>query len=172
MEHENKLSILLTMFLIVVFSGTLIAALTEKVMVVKITPMIITIPGIILCSIQLYREIKLRKVKAAKEKVPTGEYEVEIERNYLVKVGTFFAWVAGFFFVSWLLGFAIGVITFIIAYVWVRARARWYAVILSAVIGFALLYYFGEIMLILWPKGIFQDLVDPFLNPIWEFLRF
>lgn len=77
-----------------------------------------------------------------------------------------FAWFLAVYLAIWLLGFKIGVLAFLVAYIGLKARVQWFLV-LSLLAGLvALLAFFDVALKVYWPSG----LLEQWLGERWPWL--
>ena len=160
----NRLSSrwLLTFFFLCVF---IIAIKTgwEWPYIAKLMPVYIAaIPGLILCLVQLYRDIIASGESSAEHTggIQMDEvYEVNLdEKTERRRTVLFFLWFAGGALAVWLLGMVIGLPLLVLLYCLVEGKEKWTISALMGVCSFAIVWGVFEYMLEMkWPPGALLD---------------
>jgi MFS family permease len=153
---------LLTFFFLCVF---IIAIKTgwEWPYIAKLMPVYIAaIPGLILCLVQLYRDIT-----ASAESKEEHSAAIDMDEVYEVKLDEkterrrtvlFFLWFAGGALAVWLLGMVIGLPLLVLLYCLVEGREKWTTSIFMGVCSYAIVWGLFEYMLEMrWPPGALLD---------------
>lgn len=164
-QSLNNFSTWLTLVMLVIFS-TMVAMATQYPPRAAMMPLIVGIPGIALCAIQLlidfgtasgwFSKIKSRPQagselppeaaallaeSAAEEEEP--EFGAHTVRNELVMWGYFIAFIAGVLF----FGFMPAIPILVGAYLFHQARTSWWVALLAAATSLGVLYFLFEIVL-------------------------
>ncbi len=119
------------------------------------------IPGILLASTQLFRDITGWESRIAAKGVEMDETAMggELERRIeITRTVTFFGWFAGAAVIVWLLGIIYGLPLFVLLYTYIDGREKWWMSILMGAGAFVLVWgLFEGIFEVLWPPGLFFE---------------
>ncbi|MEE9232440.1 MAG: tripartite tricarboxylate transporter permease, partial [Nitrospirales bacterium] len=131
-------------------------------LIAKIMPVYIgAIPGIILASSQLFRDVTGWESRIAAKGVEMDETAMggELERRIeITRTVTFFGWFAGAAVIVWLLGIIYGLPLFVLLYTYIDGREKWWMSILMGAGAFVLVWgLFEGIFEVLWPPGLFFE---------------
>ncbi len=130
--------------------------------IAKLMPVYVAaIPGIILVSAQLIRDVTGWEARTVAKGVEMDETAMgsELELNVeITRTVSFFGWFAGAAVVVWLLGIVIGVPLFVLLYTYIDGREKWWMSLLMGAGAFALVWgLFEGIFEVLWPPGLFFE---------------
>jgi hypothetical protein len=151
----------LTLFFLIVFViGTVVGWGWPDI--AKIMPVYVaSIPGIILVSVQLYREVTgWQGRRGSAGGIDMDEVsDVQLDRQTeLRRTWGFFAWFTGGALAIWLLGLVIALPLLVFLYALVEGKEKWYVAVIAAVCTYALVWGLFEYTLeTRWPRGIFFD---------------
>lgn len=157
-----------TVFFILLFAFAVFEA-KDFAFAGRLFPLTVGIAGLILTLMQLV--LDLRAVHRSDEYnsqdfvdiAPDLSIPITVVRTRAVR---FLCWILGLYLGIWLIGFKIMVPLFFVAFMRIEGRARWLPIfILTAVSVYAILYYFGELLGIFWPK----PLISNWLEIAWLF---
>ncbi len=131
-------------------------------LIAKLMPVYIgAIPGILLASTQLFRDVTGWESRIAAKGVEMDETAMggELERGVeITRTVSFFAWFAGAAVIVWLLGIIYGLPLFVLLYTYIDGREKWWISILMGAGAFALVWgLFEGIFDVLWPPGLFFE---------------
>jgi hypothetical protein len=120
----------------IITAGLMLAIFTTAVTIAllyfpagaRMLPLVIGIPGVILSAIQLVSELRKSDSEQASPEVRAGEIRM-------------IAWFASFACVIIFLGFTYGSPVMIAAYLSIRAKEKWYTVLIGAALVWVILEY-------------------------------
>ena len=130
--------------------------------IAKIMPVYVAaIPGIILVSVQLYREATgwQGRPGSAGGMDMDEVSDVQLDRQTeLRRTLEYFAWFIGGALAIWLLGLVIALPLLVFLYALVEGKEKWYVAVIAAVCTYGLVWGLFEYMLeTRWPRGHFFD---------------
>jgi hypothetical protein len=126
----------------------------------RLYPWAIGIPMVILAVVQVILDLKGYKSKEPSDGAPpvrmdfqfTKEIDADTARKRTL---TMFAWLFGFFFLVWLLGFNIGIPLMVFSYLKFQAKEPWVLSVILTVIAFVFFYtLFVKVLTLPFPEGL------------------
>ena len=130
--------------------------------IAKIMPVYVAaIPGIILVSVQLYREVTgWQGRRGSAGGIDMDEVsDVQLDRQTeLRRTVGYFAWFIGGALGIWLLGLVIALPLLVFLYTLIEGKEKWYIALIATACTYALVWGLFEYMLeTRWPPGILFD---------------
>ena len=155
-------STVFTFFIVLAMIWAVIGAKDFPLMA-RLYPWFVGSIGLVISLLLLVKELKGIGRKKAVES-GTGGMAVDLESDSSMprsvrtrKALRAFAWFLALYLAIWLLGFKVGVVAFLIAYISIEARARWLLVLgLTVGLGFVL-FCFDKLLKVYWLEGLLTD---------------
>lgn len=125
----------------------------------RLFPWAIGIPAAVLCALQLVMEV-VRAHRPAIEEDLTGIMDLPVDRDVptstvLSRAGVAFAWVLGLLGGIIAIGFVVSSVVFVLLYLVVHGRMRWYGPVAHALIVAAFVIgVFDHILHVPWPRPL------------------
>jgi hypothetical protein len=147
----------LTLFFLVIFAvGAFVG--WDWPNIAKIMPVYVAaIPGVILVSVQLYRELTGWETRSAATGIDMDEVsDVQLDRQTEVRrtLG-FFGWFIGGAVGIWLLGLVISLPLLIFLYALIEGKEKWYTALIMGICTYGFVWGLFEYMLeTRWPPGL------------------
>ncbi|HBA40250.1 MAG: hypothetical protein A2W66_11835 [Deltaproteobacteria bacterium RIFCSPLOWO2_02_56_12] len=147
-----------TLFLLAIFLAAAVVG-WEWPDIAKIMPVYVAaIPGLLLVSVQLYRDATDWEGRrgGGKRGIEMDEvYDVKLDKKIEIRrTLIFFAWFMGGAFGIWLLGIVISLPLLVFLYTLIEGRERWSASLVMSACAYALVWGLFEYMLdARWPPG-------------------
>jgi len=160
-----KVQIGLTIFLISIFAFAGYKAATSFSLGAGIFPLMVGIPGLILCMIQLVKDIDSRFEKDIEEK-PDDFVDVALDPSIPIEValrgaGRMLTWIIALYLGIWVFGFKIAIIAFFVLYLKKEGKARWLkTLILTGIAGYTIFFHFDRLLSLNWPAGLLSKWID------------
>ncbi len=159
-----KIQIGFTIFLLIAFAYAIFEAATKFSHGAEIFPLILGIPGLSLCVIQLALEIYARS--KGKEEKAEGILDVTIDSSIPYKVAfrgaaRMLIWILGLYLAIWIVGFKIAVIAYFILYLRREGHAKWQTILLlTGIAVYAIFFHFERVLSIHWPNSLLSSCFD------------
>lgn len=128
--------------------------------------MVVSIPALILCVIQLVQDLKKRNAQGVGSKndfIDLARDETIPPRVVLLRGMRYLGWMVGLVVLAYIVGFKIAVFVYFILFLKLEARARWLTtLILTAIAGYLIFVHLEKLLSIYWPPY----LLEPWLRPL------
>jgi hypothetical protein len=123
----------------------------------RLYPWAIGIPMVILAIVQVILDLRGYKAKQTADDTPvdfrftTQDIDPVTARKRAI---TMFAWLFGFFFIIWILGFIIGIPLMVFSYLKFQSKESWRLSVILTVIAFVFFYtLFVKLLTLPFPEG-------------------
>jgi hypothetical protein len=153
-----------TLVMVGIFGTAVFTAGQWQFEIARVFPWAIGIPALLLCLSQLYLDL-FRPTEVGK----SGFMDLPVDHTVPVSVvirraSNIFGWIIGLFLGTWLVGLIVIVPVFIVLYLSLQAREKWW-VILAYTLGM-IVFMIGVFHLVLtvpWPEALFPQLEQAIL---------
>lgn len=158
-----RIQIGFTIFLLALFAYSTFKAASFS-LGAEIFPLGLGISGLILCVIQLAKEIHARS--KTQEAEPASFVDIASEKTvpYDVafrKAANMLIWIVGLYLAIWVVGFKIAVIAFFLLYLRREGHVKWSTtLVLMGIAFYAIFFHFGYLMSIHWPDCLLSNWVN------------
>jgi hypothetical protein len=141
-------------------------------------PRIVSLAGLGLVAVLAFQKIRVAMGAddQASRILDIGYEHDEVDaspRDIWLRTGHFFALLAGMIGTVWLLGFHVGLPLFVLGYLIVAARTRfWPALICAVFLELAITGVYGALAGVSWPESPLETLLDVRMQELFEFYRY
>jgi len=148
----------LTLAFVVLFVGVIIEGRSWPFIAELMPVYVAAIPGVLLASVQLYRDVAGWELRVAGRGVEMDETAMGSEldrRTEIIRTLTFFAWFGGAALLTWLLGIRTSLPLFVFFYTLIDGGEKWWMSLAMAFGAWILVWgLFEGVFDVLWPPGL------------------
>ncbi|MBA7486239.1 hypothetical protein ES707_21795 [subsurface metagenome] len=150
--------------LIVLVMALAIFEARNFILIVQVYPVLAAGATLILALSLLVTEvIRIKAGRPAEARSGTTMDITSEEEPTLAKykgAGEVMAWILGMCLSIWLIGWLLGITTFLVAYLIFKAHSRWFVIPVLVVVMLVVLFYLDKLLEVFWPQGPLMRLLD------------